>query len=270
MNDDEVQYLRELLALLDGARRFEKHTQEDNGQFHVHSGSSLAGDNAKSAPYHLSHAVWHALTVAVDHLQCLRSSLIADTSAERASTVIHTHSQASLLRGVLENSSRAVWLLAPASRRERVKRSLGMLAREYEHSHRVREMVQAPVTKTKEERFQTLESILAGAGVPSEEARKTVRSGRIGYKQIVREAGQEMSGSADVADVLWSACSALAHGDSIGTLSFLDRKELESDGTVTLTEITGSIPLLYRTAQFSVGMLGFGFALYERRATSYV
>ncbi len=32
----------------------------------------LAGDDAKSHPHRISHCAWHALTVAVDRLQCLR------------------------------------------------------------------------------------------------------------------------------------------------------------------------------------------------------
>ncbi len=75
---------------------------------------------------------------------------------------------------------------------------------------------------------------------------------------------------ADVADLLWSACSSLAHGDSVGTLLFLDRKILESDGTVALAQITGSISLLFHATHSAVQMVDHGVRLYQQRAAAHV
>jgi hypothetical protein len=74
----------------------------------------------------------------------------------------------------------------------------------------------------------------------------------------------------DLAELVWSACSSLAHGDSIGTLAFLDREILESDGTVALAQITGSISLLFHSTNCAVKMVDRGFQLYQQRATAYV
>lgn len=269
MTDEEDQYLRQLLALLDGTRRFDAYTHDNKGQWQVQPRSSLAGDDAKSHPHQVSHSAWHALTVAVDHLQCLRSSVLAERSATHASTVIHTHAQASLVRGVFENSARAVWLLGPANRLERLTRRLSLQAKEVEHGHRVRELAQSPSLKTKEERLQVLEDLLVTAGASPEDARKALKA-RPSYKRIIREAGPEIRMGEDLAELVWSACSSLAHGDSTGTLAFLDREILESDGTVALAQITGSISLLFHVTHCAVRMVERGVCLYKQRATAHV
>lgn len=269
MTDEEDQYLRKLLALLDGARRFDTYTHENKGQWQVQPRSSLAGDDAKSHPHQVSHSAWHALTVAVDHLQCLRSSVLAERSATHASTVIHTHAQASLVRGVFENSARAVWLLEPANRLERLTRCLSLQAKEVEHGHRLRELAQSPSVKTKEEHLQVFVDLLIKAGASAEDARKALRA-RPSYKRIIREAGPDIRGGGDLAELVWSACSSLAHGDNTGTLVFLDREILESDGTVALAQITGSISLLFHVTHFAVRMVDRGFRLYEQRAAAHV
>ncbi|MFD0367638.1 hypothetical protein [Streptomyces sp. NPDC127114] len=271
MTDKEGQYIRQLLSLLDGTRRLDAHTQENRGQWEVQPRSSLAGDDAKSHPHQVSHSAWHALTVAVDHLQCLRSSLITNRGPRSASALIHTHAQASLARGVFENAARAVWLLEPASRLERITRRLGLQAKEVESGHRVRELVGAPIVKTKEERLQSLEDLLVAAGAAPADARKALRgSNRPSYKRIVRAAGLELGMGEDEAEVIWSACSSLAHGDVTGTLAFLDHQVVASDGSVALAQVTGSISLLYYATHFGVKMVDRGFRLYEERATAHI
>jgi hypothetical protein len=217
------QYLRQLLTLLDDARQFDAYTQQNNGQWHVQSGSALTGDDAKSDPYQVSHSAWHALTVAVDHLQCLRSSILAAQIATHASTVIHTHAQASLVRGVFENAARVVWLLGPANRLQRLTRRLSLQAGEVKHDARLRKLVNTPGTHTTEEQFQRLTNIIVAAGATPDEARKAVKA-RPSYESIVQEAGRTHGMGADVAELIWKACSSLAHGDSPGTLALLDRR----------------------------------------------
>ncbi|MFE4574612.1 hypothetical protein [Streptomyces chartreusis] len=269
MTDEEDQYLRQLLTVLDNARRFDAYTHENKGQWQVQPRSSLAGDDAKSHPHQVSHSAWHALTVAVDHLQCLRSSVLAEQSATHASTVIHTHAQASLVRGVFENSARAVWLLGPANRLERLTRRLSLEANEVRHANRVRELAKSPSGKTVEDRLQVLEDLLIAAGATSQAAQKAVKA-RPSYESIVQEAGRELGMGKDLAELVWRACSSLAHGDSTGTLAFLDREILESDGTVALAQITGSISLLFHVTHFAVRMVDRGLRLYEQRATAHV
>jgi hypothetical protein len=128
MNADEHRDLRKLLELLERAKRWEELTGNPSDTWQAPAGSALAGDDAKTDPYQLSHAAWHALTVAVDHLHCLRNSLAGERENDRLSVRIHTHAQSSLVRGAIENGARAVWLLGPATRLIRVKRRLSLEA----------------------------------------------------------------------------------------------------------------------------------------------
>ncbi|MBX9420849.1 hypothetical protein [Streptomyces lateritius] len=176
MTDKEEQYLCQLLTLLKSTRRLETYTQDDSGQWQVQPGSALAGDDAKSHPHEVSHSAWHALTVAVDHLQCLRSSILAEQSATQATALIHTHAQASLVRGAFENSARAVWLLGPANRLQRLTRGLSLQAKEIAQSHRVRQIAKSPGVKTKDDRLQVITDLLVAAGASPEEARKALKA----------------------------------------------------------------------------------------------
>jgi hypothetical protein len=67
--------------------------------------------------YQLGHAALHAM----DHLHCLRA-LIADGQ------LLNMYTPYPLVRAALENASTAVWLLAPASRTERIIRRLRLAA----------------------------------------------------------------------------------------------------------------------------------------------
>ncbi len=84
------------------------------------SGSSLAGDDARTDPYRLSHSVMHSLAIAIDHLHSLRMALISAPSDIN----IHTYAPFTQMRAALENASSGLWILAPASRRERILRRL--------------------------------------------------------------------------------------------------------------------------------------------------
>src|SRR5687768_13137565 len=86
----EERDLRKLLTLLDKASGWSKLTGDPGRAWRVQPRSPLAGDDAKTDPYQVSHSAWHALTVASDHMQCLRSSLVSELSEDRASILIHT------------------------------------------------------------------------------------------------------------------------------------------------------------------------------------
>ncbi|PZG01974.1 hypothetical protein [Micromonospora deserti] len=108
MRADENRDLRQLLSLLDKVDTWREMTASPSVAWQVQPGSPLAGDDAKTDPYQVSHSAWHALTVAVDHMQCLRSSVVSELTDRSASVSIHTHAQSSLIRGAFENGARAV------------------------------------------------------------------------------------------------------------------------------------------------------------------
>ena len=72
----------------------------------------------------VSSAARTAISATVSHAGCLRDSLFLWTGPERVTARLHTYGQLTLVRGALENASRAAWLLAPDDRATRVLRRL--------------------------------------------------------------------------------------------------------------------------------------------------
>ncbi|WP_153054223.1 hypothetical protein [Planomonospora sphaerica] len=267
MRDDEQRDLRKLLSLLERVEAWGRLTDGQPQAWRVQAGSAFAGDDAKTDPYQVSHSAWHALTVATDHLQCLRSSLVRELTDKRASVHIHTHAQSSLIRGALENGARAVWLAAPATRLTRISRRLALEAAEVRHSSRLRQLVQQPAKRTAEDRLRQLTDLAMAAGLAPERVKKTLNAP--GYGEIVRDAGERTTLGADIAEVVWSGCSALAHGDLYGTLGMLERDIVARDRSVAVTRVTGSISGLYWSAVSAVFMIDHGFGYYRQRAAAH-
>jgi hypothetical protein len=74
---------------------------------------------------------------------------------------------------------------------------------------------------------------------------------------------------ADLADVIWSGCSSIAHGDLSGTLGILDKQIVARDKGVAYARVTGSISGLYWTTAGAVRMIEQGFNLYRHRAAGH-
>lgn len=267
MTADEEHNLQQLLALLNGLDTWLPLTGEPSNAWNIQDGSALAGDDAKTHPYEVSHSAWHALTVAVDHLHCLRSSLRGELRGETFSIHIHTHAQSSLIRGAFENSARAVWLLGPAARLTRVTRRLSLELKELRTSYHLRELVNAPATRAKAVRTQQLMNLATAAGVPATEVAKALKAP--GYGEIVRGAGDLTPLGANAAEVIWSSCSSLAHGDISGTLGLLEREIHTKAQDVAVARVTGSAGGLYWTTFGTVSMVSHGFQLYKDRATRF-
>ncbi|MEV0478291.1 hypothetical protein, partial [Streptomyces prunicolor] len=264
---EEDQFLRRILALLDSARPYESLTQSDSKQWQVQPGSALAGDDAKTDPYQVSHNVWNALSVAVDHLHCFRSTFAGDPQDNSVSVTLHTHGQYSLLRGAFENSARAVWMLGPAQRLVRVQRRLCMQAGEHKHADGMAALLQQQPRRPLEVRIQQLTDLVVNAGTAPADAKKALRPAT--YSEIVREAGALTPMGSGQAEVVWSSCSSLAHGDMHGTLSVLERNIVDTQGRVNLTQITSSPKVLFWATDRTVAMLQRGFDLFEERATCH-
>ncbi|MGR6913627.1 hypothetical protein ACU635_05185 [[Actinomadura] parvosata] len=270
MNTDEQRDLRRLLDHLERLEPWQKLTGEDSGRWKIDPRSPLAGDDAKTHPFEVSHSAWHALTVAMDHIGCLRSSLLGQLDGNRLEVRIHTHAQSSLLRGAVENGARAVWVLGPKDRLTRVTRRLALQFKEIKDSERLRELLNKPASKTLQERQQRLVDLLASAGHPAEEAAKTLKTAAATYSAIVREAGEltPRLGS-DVAQAVWSGCSALAHGDTYGTMSMLDKEIVSRNDEIALVRVTGSISSLFWCTVAATLVIERGFQLFQERGISY-
>jgi hypothetical protein len=92
-------------------------------------GSPMRTEDERTHPYELSHAAWHSLIHAVDHLNCLHAVL-------RDARMIHMFAPYSLVRSALENASAAVWMLHPNVRTTRLVRRLRFAAANIDNSER--------------------------------------------------------------------------------------------------------------------------------------
>jgi hypothetical protein len=138
---------------------------------------------------------------------------------------------------------------------------------EAHHSYRLRELAGAPGRRTKDQRVQQLRELAVAAGVPDPDVKKAVTPPQ--YSHIVREAGDLTVLGADLADVIWSGCSSIAHGDLSGTLGILDKQIVARDKGVAYARVTGSISGLYWTTAGAVRMIEQGFNLYRHRAARH-
>ncbi|MGW7069395.1 hypothetical protein ACWGII_14435 [Streptomyces sp. NPDC054855] len=264
----EDQLLRKILVLLDGARQYETLTQSDSRAWVVAPGSALAGDDFKTDPYQVSHTAWLALTVAVDHLHCFRRTLVGDAAKGTHTPItMHTHGQFSLLRGAFENSARAVWMLGPPTRLTRVQRRLSLQASDHRHSNHMLDLLQSQQPRSTDVRMQRLTDLIIAAGTAPADAKKAL--GNPSPTAIVREAGSLAAMGTDQAEVIWSSCSALAHGDTYGTLGFLDGTVVEKQGKLSLMQISSSPLFLRQATDRTVAMMQRGFALFKERAACH-
>ena len=88
------------------------------------------------------------------------------------------------------------------------------------------------------------------------------------YSEIVREAGALTPMVAE-AEVVWTSCSSLAHGDTYGALSVLERTIVGTQGRVNPAQITSSPKVLFWAMDRTVAMMQRGFDLFKERATCH-
>ncbi|MFG3497931.1 hypothetical protein [Streptomyces sp. NPDC047928] len=244
-------------------RRYEELTLSETEPWQVQSGSALALDDARTAPFQVSHSARHALTVAVDHMHCLRTSLFSEGS-EGVSARVHTHAQYSLLRGVIENAARAVWLLAPDFRQLRIERRLALQAKEVKSSTRMHERLGVTPARSEVERLDELKGLLIASGTPTTAIKQALSAPT--YTDIVKCAGEHTPLGETLAETVWSACSSLAHGDITGTLGVLPREIVAMEQSVSVVRITGGVETMHYMAFVAVAILDHGFMLYRRRS----
>jgi len=266
-DQQEQRQLQQVLSLLNRASAWERITNDPSGVWIVQPGSPLAVDDAATAPRHqLSSYAWNAITVAVDHLHCLRRSLVENNDTDRPTVFIHTHAQASLLRGALENAARVIWLLGPELRKERVYRRLGLQAKEITASDQIRRIVGAPPPRTTQVRTDELRSLGRAAGLTSPQLKRMFDAREFAYGKIVKEAAPLAGLDPDLTRFAWNGCSALAHGDFYATLSLLDREIVGQQESMMLGRITMSVPLVHAATIVATTLIDVALNRYRERA----
>ncbi|MFF1872792.1 hypothetical protein [Kitasatospora herbaricolor] len=121
------------------------------------------------------------------------------------------------------------------------------------------------VLKGYEKRQERIKNLLRAAGVPEDE----LSNGKLrmpGYGDIVNTAGTLTSVGGARAELFWSACSSLAHGDLTGTLAVLDRETMATDGDISWVRFTGSVMAALVITAKTIDMTEAAFTLYTTRA----
>ncbi|SIN44971.1 hypothetical protein [Micromonospora cremea] len=120
--------------------------------------SALSRDDKETHPHGMSHAAWHSLSHAVDHLNCLRTLL-------KDAQMMHMYVPYSIARAALENACAAVWLLAPDDRTERILRRLRLAALDIRGGGAARRLLtDEPGPRSEEERVGELREIARRKG----------------------------------------------------------------------------------------------------------
>lgn len=257
MDEEDSTYLVETLRVLAEAEGWAARTSAEAARVRPAPGSSLRGDDDQASPYALSHAVWDALDHAVDHLTCLQALL-------RDARVIHRFAPYALVRGALENACRAVWLLEPPRRADRLGRRLRLAIDDVRNGEQARDLTGQQGPRSKQERLDQITAIASRAGLDDASLR-----GKLSYTEIVRTV--DAGGAAGrLIEFSWKVCSGLTHGDSWAAWSASWMTQMPSpaqDGVATL-KMEASLRLLMQMTTLAVRLTGRGWQLHDQRCKS--
>jgi hypothetical protein len=203
------------------------------------------------------------MLAAVSHLQGLREILGVPKNPADFEMLLHTHAEFTLARGALENASGVVWLLESDDRQERVLRRLRQVWAEMKDLDKVRELADMPAPRPRAERLAELEALAQAASISPPALRE-----RPGYATVVRTAGEYiLRRDPNTAEVIWKACSSIAHGETLGLYAYSARDVVgEISPGVGLMRLTASIPLLRAAVMAAVATMPVARRLYARRA----
>jgi hypothetical protein len=227
--EDAAVHLQLLFAQI--TRQVAQH--DDQSRWQVRDGSSLFGDDRKSAPYQVSHEVVGLIGSAIDHLHALQNLV-------EGANVLHPMATFTLARGAIETASAAAWMLAPAQRLDRVGRRLRFALKDNKDSYQASNGMGLTRPKTQEEVSNRILGIGEAAGIALSELRPTVTS------TSMVSAAQNIPGAPRLLLSMWRICSGFAHGRKWATLSVLDREELSSDPDTKVG--------LYRLSSNTIGL----------------
>jgi hypothetical protein len=267
-SEKEQRQLGQIVAALDALADWETLIGTASAS-RVAAGSELAADDSATEPFHVRSAAWGAIDAAVDHLICLRDSMLVPNGRSHFTARLHRHGQPSLVRGALENSSRALWLLGPDDRRTRVARRLQQEWSEVGDLERTRKIIGSPAGQEMSEHFEELSDLARAAGVDPTEIKLWP-----GYGKIVEDTADRIGSwpkAAVTAVAVWKACSSLAHGDLRGVLAYLPKDLLDSPTPGTaLGHTSPNADLLAVGTLMAIGTTRRALDLYRRRAGTSV
>ena len=176
--------------------------------FPVVTGSAFTGDDRGAAPYSVTYVANACLSSAIDHLHALKA-LVWDAR------LLHTSAPATLARNAIENAVTGLWVISPASRNERISRSLRWYAQDARDQHRATAHFSAIDLAGQLERLSAIAEV-RGISASSAISNFTITSV---FKEL-KAAGRE------AAEFEWRLASGFAHGRSWASMGVLEREEL--------------------------------------------
>lgn len=225
-------------------------------------GSSLAGDDRATGPYHISHAVFGKLVSAVDHYDALRT-LITEAHA------LHARAPFSLLRGALENAATAVWLLAPCRRDERILRRLRLQWADMRDGEKARELAGEKASRPLKVRQGELRALASARGLSRDQIAR-VASTPVAYGTIAEQAGDGIGLNGETVRLVWMIASGLAHARYWAILSTLEREEVRpATEDILHLRLTAPESTILGMTQVAALMIQSGWALLDRRSTAF-
>ncbi len=254
VNDEDGPHFAELLRVLDQSGAWAARIAPGAERLQPAPRSPLRGDDDRAHPYELSHAAWHSLSHAVDHLSCLHALL-------RDAKVVHMYAPFSLVRAALENACAAVWMLQPPRRANRLTRRPRFAVTDIRNGEQVKQLTGQPGPHSEQERMQEVRAIAARAGI----AEAAVGRGAP-YSEIVQTVGDSAGPAASVIYLSWKLCSVIAHGDFWPTWSAMQRVELPGapEGTGSF-RIEANVKLLMYVTTLAANLTRQGWQLYDQR-----
>lgn len=209
--------IRVIDALVDRAER--------GGLDGVRPRTSLATDDARTSPFQTSHAVQMLVNAAIDNLHGVRHLIWGPRGEWTGEPVIHQAAHYVLARGAIENAAAALWILAPASRADRVTRTLRW------HAQNVIDQVNALAEISEAEQPDLAKRLdrlaeIGTAALGSEPPR--LRRGYTATETLRHATALDTQASMPPIFV-WRLCSGFAHGRPWASLSF---QEIEKHPTV--------------------------------------
>ncbi|CAM4486850.1 hypothetical protein NONI108955_34290 [Nocardia ninae] len=228
----------------------------DSRDFLVTPGSSLAGDDAASSPYQVSHVVKSSITAGVDHLHALKV-LIRDAH------VLHALAPFSLARGALENLSIAYWVLLPSQRNVRIEHALRWHAQNYLDGGRAL-VPRGHPNSDPAPKLTKLEDVAQQRDITAR-----IRTGHSSTEAV--KFSEDNAQQAGAVLFAWQLCSGYAHGRAWARLGASDRvtDTTTQPGVVALT-LTANEGTVQWVALEALHLLTDVLRTYDQRANAHL
>ena len=170
-----------------------------------------------------------------------------------------------LLRGVLEPASVALWVLSPTDRLERQKRALRYWYDNYRHAaiwqNETRWKPPKPTSKTAQQRMDHLQKISNYLGIPG-----TYISTDLSYCETVVASGLAVGRKAKVASARWREASAYAHGLSWASLFLSEQEAVAADDETVTVQFTLNEFVMRGVAELTAQVLTKAMSEWDRQA----